>query len=115
MLGAFAWYHFVFLLQGLLWTVILTGIAFGLGIVGGFLVMLLRISRFAPVRWGTAAVIQVVQGIPMMVLFFLAYFGLAFAGVELPSIVSAAGYFAAISSLAPMAAILSPSMAMAAP
>ena len=89
MLGAFSWYHFVYLLQGLLWTVILTGIAFGLGIAGGFVVMLLRISPFAPVRWGTAVVIQVVQGIPMMVLFFLAYFGLAYAGVEMPPLASA--------------------------
>jgi polar amino acid transport system permease protein len=89
MIGGFTVTHLEFLLHGLLWTVILFVLALMLGGVAGFLLMLVRIARFAPLRWVSGALIQLIQGIPLMILLFLAYYGLSLFGYSLPAIVAA--------------------------
>jgi polar amino acid transport system permease protein len=60
-----------------------------LGGLFGFVVAIARTSRLAPLRLLAAGWIGVVQGIPVLILLFLAYYGLSMLGFDLPPIVAA--------------------------
>ena len=81
--------HFFYILHGLAWTIGLSALSFVLGGVGGFFLMLLRTSRISGIRWAAAAFMQVVQGVPVMILLILSYYGLGFAGVDVSPLVAA--------------------------
>lgn len=87
--GGFTYAHFEFLLQGAVWTICLSLIAFIGGGVAGGVVALLRISSMAPVRWLSYLYVQVIQGTPLLVLLFVAYFGLSIAGLTLTGLAAA--------------------------
>jgi len=78
-----------YLLKGLGWTVILSLISFVLGSAGGFAVMLARVSRFALLRLATSVLIQIIQGIPLLVLLFIVYFGVGIFGLNVPALAAA--------------------------
>ena len=71
-------------------------------IVGGGLLGLLltwmRISRVTPIRAFARGYILVFQGTPLLMQIFLAYFGLALSGVDVPQVVAAAIAFTAYAS-----------------
>ncbi|GAB7546279.1 MULTISPECIES: amino acid ABC transporter permease [Cupriavidus] len=73
------------LLMAVRWTVVLSLVAFAGGAVIGLLVLLMRISRRAPLRRAAWAFIEVFQGTPLLMQLFLAFFGLALFGVEIPA------------------------------
>jgi len=73
----FEWAEFVFLLGAMRWTIALSLIAFVGGGVGGLLIALARTSRNALLRGVAAAFIGVMQGTPVLMQLFLAYYGLA--------------------------------------
>jgi polar amino acid transport system permease protein len=81
--------HLAFLLQGALWTVVLSAFAFIGGGIGGFLVALSRVSDVRPLRLAVTLYVQLVQGTPLLVLMFLSYFGLAAIGLKLTPLVAA--------------------------
>jgi polar amino acid transport system permease protein len=81
--------HVVFLLQAAGWTLVLSLIAFVGGGLVGFLVALCRISPIRALRWLSTAYVQLVQGTPLLILMFLAYFGLSIVGLSLPALVAA--------------------------
>ena len=81
--------HVVFLLQGAGWTLVLSLLAFVGGGLLGFIVALCRISPLRPLRWVSTAYVQLVQGTPLLILMFLAYFGLSIVGLSLPALVAA--------------------------
>ncbi len=81
--------HLNFLLEGALWTVILSLISFIGGGLGGALVALARISSWRPLRYLAIAYIQIIQGTPLLVILFLSYFGLSIMGLTLPPLVAA--------------------------
>lgn len=83
--------HFLFLLQGALWTLALSAIGFAAGGALGFMVALGRISSNGWVRGVTGAYVRIVQGTPLLILMFLSYFGLTLvAGFEsLPALLTA--------------------------
>lgn len=81
--------HLVFLLQGAVWTLVPSLIAFVGGGVAGFIVALCRISPIRPLRWISTVYVQLVQGTPLLILMFLAYFGLSIVGLSLPALVAA--------------------------
>jgi polar amino acid transport system permease protein len=89
MLGGFSFNHLIYLLDGLVWTVVLSALAFLLGGIAGFFVMLCRISRFLWVRRAALIYIQVVQGTPLLIQMFLLYFGLGVFGISVPPLVAA--------------------------
>jgi polar amino acid transport system permease protein len=89
MFQTFSWHHVGFLAQAGLWTLLLSTVALFGGAIFGALLMLARISIFPALRGAAAAYIYVVQGIPLLVLLFIAYFGVAFAGFDVPPLVSA--------------------------
>jgi len=89
MIGSFSWQHFFYLVQSIWWTLVLSGLAFLLGSIGGFVVLLARIS---PRRWlwmPTLIYIECVQGIPLLILLFIVYYGLSVYGFALPALVAA--------------------------
>ena len=73
----FDWPEFLFLLGALRWTVVLSLIAFVGGGIGGLVLALARTSSHAILRWLAAGYIGLMQGTPVLMQLFLAYYGLA--------------------------------------
>jgi polar amino acid transport system permease protein len=69
--------EFIFLLQGLRWTLLLSLIAFAGGSVLGLIIATFRISPIAPARWFAIGYIQLFQGTPVLMQLFVTYYGLA--------------------------------------
>lgn len=89
-MGGFTLVHLLYLLQATLWTVVLTVLAFGLGSLAGFLVMLARTARTRWIRAVSMIYVDIIQGTPLLIVLFLIYFGLAVVGIELPALLAAA-------------------------
>ncbi len=87
--GSFTINHLVYLLQGMMWTVVLSGLAFLLGSVAGFGVMLMRTARTRLLRQISFVYVQVIQGTPLLIVLFIVYFGLGVVGIELPPLLAA--------------------------
>jgi polar amino acid transport system permease protein len=79
----------IFIVSALRWTLLLTVLALLIGGVVGFAVAIARVSPAGPLRWLAAGYIGVIQGIPALMILFLAYYGLSLAGLELPPLVAA--------------------------
>ncbi|MFI5013908.1 MAG: amino acid ABC transporter permease [Hyphomicrobiales bacterium] len=69
--------EFLFLLEALRWTLLLSAVAFLGGGAAGLLVALLRISPFRPLRIAASAYVQLFQGTPVLMQLFIAYYGVA--------------------------------------
>jgi len=69
--------EFVFLLAALRWTVALTLVAFVGGGIGGFAVAMMRVSRLRAVRIVAMLYVALLQGTPLLMQLFLAFYGLA--------------------------------------
>ena len=67
----------VFLLAALRWTVALTLVAFLGGGIGGFAVAMMRVSRLRAVRAVATLYVTLLQGTPLLMQLFLAFYGLA--------------------------------------
>jgi polar amino acid transport system permease protein len=80
----------IYLLKGVGWTLVLSLISFALGSMAGFAVMLARVSVHKPVRVIASAYIQVIQGIPLLVLLFIVYFGVGIFGINVAPLVASA-------------------------
>jgi len=85
--------HVGYLLQATQWTLLLSAIALVCGAILGAIVALARVSAFAPLRWLARAYIYVIQGTPLLVLLFIAYFGLADLGLNVRPLVAAGAGF----------------------
>jgi polar amino acid transport system permease protein len=81
--------YFLYLVQGAGWTIVLSTLAFAVGGLAGFFVMLARISRLAPVRGAAIFYVQVIQGIPVLIILFIVYFGLGIVGIDVPPLAAA--------------------------
>jgi polar amino acid transport system permease protein len=81
--------EFWFLLQSLQWTLILTAMALVGGGFVGFFVALARVSPMKWLRFLSGLYIQVIQGIPVLMILFLSYYGLSLMGYQLPPLVAA--------------------------
>jgi polar amino acid transport system permease protein len=93
MFQTYSFTHVEYLAQAALWTLALAGIALAGGAVGGLLVATFRVSQLRPLRMAAIGYIAVVQGTPLLVQLFLAYFGAAFAGLDVPPLAAAAVAF----------------------
>ncbi len=89
MIRTFSESEFLFIVASARWTLLLTVLALLLGGALGFVVALIRTSRLAPLRMLAAGWIGMIQGIPVLMLLFLSYYGLSLAGVDMPPIVAA--------------------------
>ncbi|HEY8565825.1 MAG TPA: amino acid ABC transporter permease [Beijerinckiaceae bacterium] len=78
-----------FLIESTGWTLLLTAIAFVAGGLMGAGIAILRLSRNRIVKSVAIAYIQVLQSIPVLMVLFLSYYGLALAGFDLPPLLAA--------------------------
>lgn len=81
--------HIQFLLEGTLWTVILSLMAFGGGGLMGFLIALGRIAPLRALRVVIAAWVQLIQGTPLLIIMFMVYFGLPQLGLSISPLLAA--------------------------
>jgi polar amino acid transport system permease protein len=77
--------EFLFLLQGLKWTILLSVLGFVGGGIAGLLVALARTSGRPVLERVMAGYIAVFQGTPLLMQLFVVYYGLALVGLELES------------------------------
>lgn len=82
--------HFKFLFDGLLWTVGLSVLAFIGGGLLGFAVALGRLYGWRATRMAVSLYIKLIQGLPLLVLLPLAYFGLPSLGINVSPLAAAA-------------------------
>ena len=71
------------------WTLLLSLIAFVCGGLAGFLLMLMRISPFRPLKYFSWGYLEIVQGTPLLIQFLLAFFGVSILGIEISPWMSA--------------------------
>ena len=89
MIESFGFNEFMFLVRSAGWTLLLTAIALFVGGILGGVLALMRLSHVTPLRRFAATYITVVQSVPVLMVLFLSYYGLASAGVELPPLLAA--------------------------
>lgn len=77
------------LFHALQWTVLLVLLALAFGAPLALGLATSRISRLAPLRWLSAGLIELIQGVPLLGLLFFFYFGMpVFLGIEVPALVA---------------------------
>lgn len=81
--------HLQFLLEGTLWTAVLSLMAFGGGGLVGFLIALGRITPIRPIRFLVTCWVQLVQGTPLLIIMFMVYFGLPGLGFSISPLLAA--------------------------
>jgi polar amino acid transport system permease protein len=75
------------------WTVLLTLTAFVGGGVGGAVIAVLRVAPSRVVRMAAATTIKLLQGVPLLILLFLVFFGINILGLRInPWTAAAIGY-----------------------
>lgn len=79
----------LFIVAALRWTLALTALSLLIGGAIGFAIAIARVSPLRGLRWAAAGYIGVIQGVPALMLLFLAYYGLSLAGLELPPLAAA--------------------------
>ena len=77
------WNSIEYLLLATRWTLVLASIAFVGGGLGGLLLAVARTSPWMVARVPAAIFIQVIEGIPLLMLLFLFYFGISLSGLRL--------------------------------
>lgn len=86
---SFSFIDFVSLFAALRWTVVLVVLALAFGAPLALGLAMGRVSRLAGLRWTMAAVIQIIQGVPLLGLLFFFYFGMpVFLGIQVPAIIA---------------------------
>ena len=85
----FGFTHLQFLLQGAFWTIVLSVCALLGGGLMGLIIALCRISRFSVISGIAWAYIQVVQGVPLLVIVFVGYLGLPALGIPVSRLMAA--------------------------
>jgi polar amino acid transport system permease protein len=89
MFRSFGWSELLLLLDGVRWTLALTGLAFaGAGLLGVVL-LVLRVAPARALRWPAALWIQTIQGTPLLGHLFVIFFGLPLLGYEVSRWVAA--------------------------
>jgi polar amino acid transport system permease protein len=88
-IGSFSSVHLLYMVQSIWWTLVLSALALVLGGTAGFAIMLGRISPRSWLRIPATVYIELIQGVPLLILLFIVYFGLSVYGFSLPSLVAA--------------------------
>lgn len=89
MIAEFSWDQFRFIVEAGRWTLLLSALAFFFGGIAGFIVALLRTSNTRMLRVIAAIYIQIIQSTPVLIILFLAFYGLAIFGFEMPPMIAA--------------------------
>lgn len=78
-----------FLLRGAVFTLQLSIGGMFFGLLLGFILALMRLSRLRPIRWAARLYVSVFRGTPLIAQLFMIYYGLPQFGIELNPIPSA--------------------------
>jgi polar amino acid transport system permease protein len=70
------------LLLALRWTILLAAIAFLGGGIGGVIIATLRVAPSRALRFAAATYIRLLQGLPLLILLFLVFFGANMIGIR---------------------------------
>lgn len=97
-MGGITFPQLLFILQGAGWTLVLSLLGFVGGTVIGLPAAIARTSKNGALRIAIAAYINIIQGIPLPIIMFLAYFGISIAGFNVPALVAAGIAMTAYSS-----------------
>jgi len=89
---------FSYIIQGLIWTALITLGSFFLGSIFGIAVAGARVSSSRIVRICARVYVDVIRSVPPLVWLFLVYFGLAELGLRLTSLIAAILTFSVIAS-----------------
>jgi polar amino acid transport system permease protein len=99
MTRGFGGHELLYVLRGLGWTLALSAIAMGTGGIGGLIIAVARLSRARIPRWLASGYILLLQGTPVLMQLFLAFYGLAvLTGVQIdpwPAVIIAFTLYAA--------------------
>ena len=90
----FGWPEAYFILRSAGWTLALAAIAFVIGGLVGGVFAIMRLSRLALLRRFATGYILVIQSIPVLMVLFMSYYGLAAIGIELPPFLAASASLA---------------------
>ncbi|WP_051644459.1 amino acid ABC transporter permease [Labrenzia sp. DG1229] len=71
------------LIEGLMNTLLISGISIPVGILIGVFVCLLRISRSRLLRWPAIVFIELMRNIPLLIIIFMVFYALPFYGIRL--------------------------------
>ena len=82
--------EFLFIVQALSWTITLTVIAFFGGGIVGVALALMKVSKRKLLQHATSVYMQVIQGLPLLVLMFICYYASSLFGFQLNAITAAA-------------------------
>jgi polar amino acid transport system permease protein len=77
MTRSFGTAEFLYLLQAVPWTLLLSLSALAGGAIAGLLIAILRTSPFRVLRWLATGYIELFQGTPVLMQLFVTYYGLA--------------------------------------
>lgn len=80
---------FGFVFSGIGYTLLISGLSFVFGLIWGFILALLRLSRFPLFSGFARAYISFMRGTPTLVLLFLLYFGFPFIGIYFDAVPAA--------------------------
>src|SRR5689334_2467948 len=89
---------FPLILSGLATTLILGFVCIAVGLVAGIALAMLRLYAARPVRVAVVSYIDTFRSIPVLVLLFVVYYALPFAGIRLSSFASAATAISMVSA-----------------
>ena len=67
---------FYYLIQTVHWTILISVLAYIIALGLGLIFGILRLSPSRPVRWFASAYVNILRGVPLLVLIFFFYFGL---------------------------------------
>lgn len=84
----------LFIVSALRWTLVLTALSLLIGGAIGFAVALARVARPRVARFLAIGYIGIIQGVPALMLLFLAFYGLSLAGLQLPPLFAASAALA---------------------
>jgi polar amino acid transport system permease protein len=67
---------FYYLIQTVHWTILISVLSYLIALTFGLVFGIARLSQNKPVRWIAGAYVNVLRGVPLLVLIFFFYFGL---------------------------------------
>lgn len=80
---------FPYIIKGIGHTLLISFVGMGIGLLLGFLLAILRSSRWFFIRWPARIYISFMRGIPMLVFLFILYFGLPVIGIQFSALTAA--------------------------
>ncbi|MEW9502639.1 amino acid ABC transporter permease [Jeotgalibacillus marinus] len=96
---------FPYVMEGVWYTILISLVSMGVGLVIGFFLAIARTSKYFILRLPTRIYISFMRGVPILVILFMLYFGLPIIGLQ-PSALQAALIAFSINSAAYIAEII---------